>query len=126
MIRTLLASAAACCAENRVLSGCGFDFARSISFQIGDSSSAPKINRPNTEFRIPAKNMKRQPQASNESPVKINEVTKKEIEAKSAPMPTPPPLMKPDINPRQCGGTDSVPIVWVEATTPATRPGAGV
>src|SRR5580704_13254512 len=122
MIRTLLASAPACRAENKALSGaCGFSFALSIAFQIGDSSSAPKINTPNTEFRIPAKNMKRQPQASKESPVKINEVTKKEIEAKSAPMPTPPPLMKPDISPRQCGGTDSVPIVWVEATTPPTK-----
>jgi hypothetical protein len=28
-------------------------------------------------------------------------------------MPTPPPLMKPDISPRQCGGTDSVPNAWV-------------
>jgi hypothetical protein len=34
------------------------------------------------------------------------------------PIPTPLPKIRPDISPRQRGGTDSVPIVWVEAMTP--------
>ena len=70
---------------------------------------------------MPAKNMTRQPQTSNASPVNIDEVTKKAVEAKNAPRPTPPPLIDPDISPRHRGGTDLVPIVCVEATTPPTN-----
>src|SRR6516165_9519441 len=122
MIRTLVPSTAAKGAEQSTRSGARELFCvRSSSRQTGDSSRAPKINTQNTELRMPAKNMTRQPQVSKAFPVNIDEVTKKAVEAKNAPSPTPPPLINPDMSPRHRGGTDSVPIVCVEATTPPTN-----
>lgn len=40
------------------------------------------------------------------------------VEARSAPIPAPPPPTKPGMAPRQLAGTGAVPIVRVQATTP--------
>ena len=79
------------------------------------------MNQPSSELRSPEKNMQRQPHTANASPGKIDDVTRKTNDASSAPMPAPPPPTSPDIAPRQFGETDSVPMVWVEATTPPTN-----
>ncbi|MEY9702439.1 hypothetical protein ACVI1J_007952 [Bradyrhizobium diazoefficiens] len=79
------------------------------------------MNQPSSELSRPEKNMKRQPQTAKASPGKTEDVIRKMKDASSAPMPAPPPPTRPDIAPRHCGGTDSVPMVWVDATTPPTK-----
>ena len=79
------------------------------------------MNQPSSELSSPEKNMKRQPHTAKASPGKIDDVIRKMKDASSAPMPAPPPPTRPDIAPRHCAGTDSVPMVCVEATTPPTK-----
>src|SRR6201985_3611257 len=79
------------------------------------------MNHPSSELSKPEKNMKRQPHTAKASPGKIDDVIRKMIEASKAPMPAPPPPIGPDIVPRHRGETDSVPMVWVDATTPPTN-----
>src|SRR5262249_17364459 len=113
--------------ENNVLIGevgvttCAAAFLRCCSLKKGDSSRCLKMNQPSRELSRPQKNMKRQPHTAKASPGNTDDAIKKTKEASSAPMPAPLPAMRPDIMPRHCGGTDSVPIVWVEATTPPTN-----
>lgn len=79
------------------------------------------MNQPSSELKSPEKNMKRQPQTAKASPGKIEDVIRKMKDASNAPMPAPPPPTRLDIAPRQFAGTDSVPMVWVDATTPPTK-----
>src|SRR6201996_1239785 len=91
------------------------------SWKKGDSSRLLKMNQPSSELSRPEKNMQRQPHTANASPGKIDDVIRKMMEESSAPMPAPPPPINPDMAPRRSGETDSVPMVWVEDTTPPTK-----
>ena len=79
------------------------------------------MNQPSSELRSPAKNMHRHPHTANASPGKIDDMTRNVNEASSAPIPAPPPPTRPDMAPRRSGEAHSVPIVWVDATTPPTK-----
>src|SRR4029077_3269368 len=88
--------------ENNVLTGAtGLSaalaaFCRCRSLKKGDSSRLVKMNQPSSELSRPEKNMQRHPHTAKASPGKIDEVTRKTNEAKSAPTPAPPPPMRPD------------------------------
>jgi hypothetical protein len=79
------------------------------------------MNQPSSEPRSPAKNMQRHPHTAKASLGKIDDITRKTKDASNAPIPAPPSSTRPDIAPRQFGDAHSVPIVWVDATTPRTN-----
>src|ERR1700735_1089605 len=91
------------------------------SLKKGDSSRLLKMNQPSSELSRPEKNMQRHPHTAKASPGKIDDVIRKANDARSAPIPAPPPPMRPDMAPRRSGETDSVRMVWSEATTPPTK-----
>jgi hypothetical protein len=70
-------------------------------------------SRPRIEENKPEKNITRQPQMSKAGPGKISETTRKVSDAKSLPIPEPPPDMIPEASPRRLWEIVSVPIVWV-------------
>src|ERR1700735_5458731 len=71
------------------------------SLKKGDSSRLLKMNQPSSELSRPEKNMQRHPHTAKASPGKIDDVIRNTKEASSAPIPAPPPPIKPDMAPRR-------------------------